>query len=57
MCRPPGCESRLPITHGSRRGLPSAALRAKELSSNFRYEIVMLALLAQSQFLVSQHDS
>ena len=44
MCRPPGCENLLPITHGSRRGLPSAALRAKELSSIFSYEISTLAL-------------
>ena len=44
MCRPPGCGSILPITHGSRRGLPFAALRAKELSSIFSYEISTLAL-------------
>ena len=41
-CRPPGCGSRLPNTHGSRRGLASAALRAKEHSSNFSYEIAVL---------------
>ena len=44
MCRPPGCGNLLPIPHGSRRGLPSHALRAKERTSNVSYQTAKFAL-------------
>ena len=33
-------ETAVPKSHGSRRGLPSAALRAKECSSAFKQELL-----------------